>query len=140
MQQVGIVMPETAANFVAQVSLQGLIDACAKLDKADARQQPDTYAKAFARVQAAVFACAAMWTDEPPQPAGFTLPHTAEEQRLMAEGGLDPMKELGPHDPRASRPRCVHGALFTEECSMCAGPFPQQPSAAALDDSAGAGG
>lgn len=47
------------------------------------------------------------------------LPHTWAEQQAALREGIDPIKELGPMDPRAFNPRCVHGKRFTENCEHC---------------------
>jgi hypothetical protein len=59
------------------------------------------------------------------EPAPFTI-HGIEDarsdpwMRAAAESeGIDLNKELGPADPRASRPRCTHGKLFTDDCPAC---------------------
>lgn len=36
-----------------------------------------------------------------------------------AREGIDVEKELGSIDPRANRPRCIHGRLFSEPCIDC---------------------
>jgi hypothetical protein len=77
--------------------------------------------KFFARACEIVAACAAA---EPVAPATVVwpkLPHTRAELKGAEDAGLDPDKELGPHDPRARDPSCVHGRKFTEECKYCAG-------------------
>lgn len=43
---------------------------------------------------------------------------------LTRAEGIDPDKELGEYDPRASTPVCVHNRKFTEPCPVCQGNAP----------------
>jgi hypothetical protein len=57
---------------------------------------------------------------------------TPEQQENMRANGLDPAKEFGAFDPRAERPRCVHGKFFTEDCEECDAKAAQQDHAQQL--------
>jgi hypothetical protein len=46
---------------------------------------------------------------------------TAYMRELARREGLDFDKEFGPIDPRALKPKCVHGRLFTQVCPECEG-------------------
>jgi hypothetical protein len=135
-----VVSPEALA-FLEREALRGLIEAAAELAGSDQKREPAKYAEAFARARAGVLALADIWNGDDARPlheeysmdhppggdlhgmrGHDPLPHSFEEQRAMINGGLDPIKELGPHDPRAGRPRCVHGKFFTEHCDKCAEP------------------
>jgi hypothetical protein len=60
---------------------------------------------------------AANWIDDKAtQPLSA---HTYAERKAMQDAGLDPDKELGPIDPGARNPVCIHGKAFTEPCSLC---------------------
>jgi hypothetical protein len=41
------------------------------------------------------------------------------DSAAMTKAGLNPEKELGAYDPRASDPRCVHGITFKMPCAQC---------------------
>lgn len=50
---------------------------------------------------------------------GAELGHSQGERDGAGAAGVDIGKELGPINPIALRPRCVHGVLFTEDCETC---------------------
>jgi hypothetical protein len=75
----------------------------------------EMYTEAFARARARDSSAA----DGPAVDHVDGLPHTQQEQRAMLDAGLLPIKELGPHDPRARSPSCVHGRKFTGGCVQC---------------------
>jgi hypothetical protein len=41
-------------------------------------------------------------------------------REMTTREGIDIDKELGPIDPRAFKPRCIHGRFFTDLCNECA--------------------
>jgi len=59
--------------------------------------------------------------EQRPNSTGVTM------RAIAQENGIDLEKELGPHDPRASIPMCVHNRLMPtreqpgEDCELCAG-------------------
>jgi hypothetical protein len=104
--------------------LQGHAIGCAKALEALTDLQGANYKAAQARFIRASALVAAAESAEPIAPAAVVwpkLPHTPGEIKGAVDAGLDPDKELGPHDPRARDPSCVHGRKFTEECKYCAG-------------------
>jgi hypothetical protein len=138
-----IVLSPDALLFVEQEALRGLVEAAGVLADLDQKKEPAGYATASARVRAGVLALADIWNSEEARPLheeysmdrppggdlhglrghNWPLKHSFQELRAMEDAGLEPMKELGPHDPRASRPRCIHGKYFSEECPDCEKPM-----------------
>lgn len=58
-----------------------------------------------------------------PARAFFDSAEMQNDMITRAEG-IDPEKELGAYDPRASNPVCVHNRRFNEACPLCAGTAP----------------
>lgn len=134
-----MIMGQEARDFLRDVALEALCATGEELGKLTPANHPDRYPRVLARMNAAIEACEAIRlsvTAEASRPLESIYDHG--QLQAMRDAGLDPDKELGPHDPRASRPHCAHGRSFAEPCERCAMAVTLDPSGPAEDD-AGAG-
>jgi len=116
-----------------------LIDAAVDLDKLDRKKDPAAYPEARLRLTTAAVVLAQLMTPskhvEPSLPIPPWLRSKGDPQGFdhqmrdaVTREGIDPNKEFGHFDPRASEPKCVHGILFTEECTDCDPPANTMPT------------
>lgn len=126
-----LAITEADRAHLEEIALASLIDSSEALKGLSAERNPNSYPQARARVtSAARLYLEAQNSPEEVGGPGYDyrpavdhvdgLPHTLQEQRAMLDAGLLPMKELGPHDPRAYDPVCRHGRKFSEDCADCA--------------------
>lgn len=118
-----IVLTPEQRLMAKTVILEAMFAAAAEVCKLDATQHPDKYPRAVAMMELLSEILAEFNSAEEvgaqPAPLSPRQTHSPDEIAAMEAVGLDPEKELGPYDPRASNPRCVHGRFFTEDCPDC---------------------
>ena len=121
-----LLLVESERDFLRDIVTRAVVDLSEALGGHGKFMKPHTYAQLTiaCTVHAMLHAApqdAAAW------PAPFrrgpdALLRESQYDVLYREAGLDPDRELGPIDPRALHPRCVHGMYFTEPCELCSPP------------------
>jgi len=139
-----LLLDDAGAALMEGLLIDCLIDAAVSLDKLDRKKDPVSYPEERLRLCTAAIVLAKLiqpkrtampedalmtfpippWLRSKGDPQGFD--HQMRD--AVTREGIDPNKEFGHFDPRASEPKCVHGVLFTEECTDCDPPANTMPT------------
>ena len=104
--------------LVTDLVTRQIINIAKDFEPIDAKKQPHTHAVIWQDFKS-LCSILARLTDEPVENKLIEKFYDAAMIDAAHAEGIDWNKEMQQWDPRASRPRCVHGKYFTEPCEPC---------------------